>query len=183
MPMCAIAQSAVSLEMDDGCPSLIFNLPEINMHQFPTYRRTLACSILLISLLGVSACNMSPMASDTSTTNVSLSGANEVPATSSSGVGSMTANLDKQTNLFTWTVTYSGLSGPVTGAHFHGPAKRGENAGVALPLTGSLESPIRGTATLTGAQREAVVNGNWYINLHTAANPNGEIRGQIAMYP
>ena len=146
-------------------------------------RRALACGVLLASLLGLSACYTSPMSSNISTLNASLSGANEVPATTSSGMGSLTANLDKQTSLLNWTVTYSGLSGPVTGAHFHGPAKRGENAGIALPFTGSLESPVRGTATLTAAQVDAVMNGNWYVNLHTAANPNGEIRGQIALYP
>ena len=153
------------------------------MIQYPTHCRTLTSSVLLCSLLAISACNMSPMASNISTLSARLSGASEVPATSSNASGTLSANLDKQTSLLSWTVTYSGLSGPATGGHFHGPAKVGQNAGVALPFTGSLESPIRGTATLTAAQMDAVMNGNWYVNLHTAANPGGEIRGQVSPNP
>ena len=153
------------------------------MIHYRTHCRTLTCSVLLGSLLALSACNMSPMASNISTLNARLSGTSEVPAISSNGSGTLSANLDKQTSLLSWTVTYSGLSGPATGGHFHGPAKMGQNAGVALPFTGSLESPIRGTATLTPAQVDAVMNGNWYVNLHTAANPGGEIRGQLSLYP
>ena len=145
--------------------------------------RTLTSSVLLASLLAVSACNTSPMASNVSTLTARLSGANEVPAASSNGTGTLSANLDKKTSVLTWTVTYSGLSGPATAGHFHGPAPMGQNAGVALPFTGSLESPIRGTATLTPAQMDGVMNGNWYVNLHTAANPGGEIRGQVSLYP
>ncbi len=145
--------------------------------------RTLAHSVLLASLLALNACTMSPMAPNVSTLTARLSGANEVPAATSNGTGTLSANLDKKTSVLSWTVTYSGLSGPATGGHFHGPAKAGQNAGVALPFTGSLESPIRGTATLTPAQMDAVMNGNWYVNLHTAAHPAGEIRGQVALYP
>ena len=148
-----------------------------------THHRTLTHSIFLASVLAVSACNMSPMASNVSTLTARLSGANEVPPARSNGSGTLSANVDKNTNALSWTVTYSGLSGPVTAGHFHGPAKTGQNAGVALPLSGSLESPIRGTATLTPAQMDAVMNGNWYVNLHTSAHPDGEIRGQIALYP
>ncbi len=146
-------------------------------------RRTLTISVLLFSLLAISACNMSPMASNISTLNARLSGASEVPANNSNASGTLSANLNKQTSLLSWTVTYSGLSGPATGGHFHGPAKMGQNAGVALPFTGNLESPIRGTATLTSAQMEDVMNGNWYVNLHTAASPGGEIRGQVSLSP
>jgi hypothetical protein len=49
---------------------------------------------------------------------------------------------------------------------------------VALPFAGSLDSPIKGTATLTAAQSADLLAGKWYVNLHTAANGGGEIRGQ-----
>ena len=78
---------------------------------------------------------------------------------------------------------YSGLSGAVTAAHFHGPAIPGQNAGVALPLNGKLDSPLEGEATLTEAQAAQVMAGQWYINLHTAANPKGEVRGQLIISP
>lgn len=147
------------------------------------YSRTSTISILLASLLGLSACNMSPMASNVSSLSARLAGANEVPAINSDATGTMTANLDKQTRMLTWTVNYTSLSGPATAGHFHGPAAMGQNAGVALPFAGSLASPIRGSATLTDAQVTDLVNGRWYVNLHTAANPGGEIRGQVSLYP
>ncbi len=109
----------------------------------------------------------------------SLFGANEVPPVSGNANGMVETSLNKQTNVLTWTVTYSGLSGPATAGHFHGPALVGTSAGVALPLIGDLTSPIKGSATLTSVQSADLMAGLWYMNLHTAANPNGEIRGQL----
>ncbi|PNA11302.1 CHRD domain-containing protein, partial [Pseudomonas sp. MPR-R1B] len=78
--------------------------------------------------------------------------------------------------------TYSGLTGPVTAAHFHGPAKAGENAGVMVPVTAA-SSPFSGTATLDDAKAAGLEAGNLYFNIHTAANPKGEIRGQVERAP
>jgi hypothetical protein len=64
-------------------------------------------------------------------------------------------------------------------AHFHGPAPVGVNAGVIVPVKGSVASPIRGEATLTPEQSADLLAGKWYFNVHTAANPGGEIRGQV----
>ncbi len=111
------------------------------------------------------------------TMNIPLSGRNQVPPNTSPGTG--TGKVDLDGNVLKWSVTYSGLTGPVTAGHFHGPAAPGANAGVVLPFTGSLASPITGTATLTPAQLDQVKAGLWYINLHTAAHPGGEIRGQV----
>ena len=79
----------------------------------------------------------------------------------------------------TYTVTYKDLSGPATAAHFHGPAAAGANAGVVVPAAAPLASPIKGEATLTDAQAADLAAGRWYFNVHTAANPPGEIRGQV----
>lgn len=108
-----------------------------------------------------------------------LSAAKEVPPNSSAGTGVLQANFDKQTNMLTWTVTYSGLTGPVRAAHFHGPSTAGINTGVALGMNGSLDSPIKGSAVLTAAQSADLLAGKWYVNLHTAINVAGEIRGQV----
>lgn len=140
--------------------------------------RTLLSLGVIAAALSLSACG-SMMASNTTSLSAKLSGVNEVPANTSAGSGMLEANLDKQTNLLTWTVTYSGLTGPVKAGHFHGPAAAGANAGVALGFTGSVESPIKGSATLTAAQAADVMAGKWYVNLHTAANPGGEVRGQV----
>ena len=90
------------------------------------------------------------------------------------------ASFNKQTNVLTWTVTYSGLTDSVTGAHFHGPAMAGTNTGVVLGFSGNLFSPITESATLTATQAADLMAGKWYVNLHTEAHPQGEIRGQIA---
>jgi CHRD domain len=112
-----------------------------------------------------------------------LSGASEVPPVTTPGTGNATATLDTATKTLNWTVNYSGMSGPVTAAHIHGPAAPGANAGVLVPLTGNLASPIKGSATLTDAQISDLEAGQTYINLHTADNKGGEIRGQLQRSP
>jgi hypothetical protein len=101
------------------------------------------------------------------------------PGIASSGKGSATASLDTNTKTLTWTVDYSGLSGPATAAHIHGPADPGANAGIVVPFSGNLASPIKGSATLTDAQIAQLEAGKWYVNIHTEANKPGEIRGQL----
>jgi hypothetical protein len=108
-----------------------------------------------------------------------LNGAAETPPNDSKGTGSAKVNLDTTTKTLSWTVTYSGLSGPATMAHFHGPAPVGKAAGVAVPLVGDVSSPAKGSATLTDAQITQLKSGLWYVNVHTAAHPGGEIRGQV----
>jgi hypothetical protein len=101
------------------------------------------------------------------------------PGVASSGKGTATASLDTNTNTLTWTVDYSGLSGPATAAHIHGPADPGANAGIVVPFTGNLASPIKGSTKLTDAQIAQLEAGKWYVNIHTEANKPGEIRGQL----
>lgn len=107
-----------------------------------------------------------------------LKGSNEVPPNSSSGSGTAEATLDTDTKFLTYTITYSGLTGPAMGAHFHGPSEAGKNAGIVLPFK-TVQSPIQGTATLTDTQAADLLAGKWYTNVHTAANPGGELRGQM----
>jgi CHRD domain len=117
-----------------------------------------------------------PLSTSLSTT---LSGASEAPPVTTDATGTMQATLAAASNVLTWKVTYSGLSGPLTMAHFHGPAMPGQNAAVVVPMNSPLTSPMTGSATLTPGQAAEIMAGEWYVNLHTAANPNGEIRGQI----
>jgi len=107
-----------------------------------------------------------------------LDGASESPATTSKGTGTAKLAYDDGTKKLTYTVTYKGLSGDAVAAHFHGPADAGANGGVELPITVG-PSPIKGDATLTDAQAADLAAGKWYVNIHTAANPMGEIRGQV----
>jgi hypothetical protein len=104
----------------------------------------------------------------------------EVPPKDSAGTGTLTGTLNTETNEFTYHIEFSGLTGPVAAAHFHGPAAEGVNAKPQLPIKGTpITSPIDGKATLTAQQAKELVDGKWYFNLHTAANPGGEIRGQV----
>ena len=86
---------------------------------------------------------------------------------------------DAATKKMSWKLTYSGLTGPATAAHFHGPAEAGKNAGVALAIPNATSSPAEGSATLTDVQANDLMAGKYYVNVHTAANPDGEIRGQV----
>src|SRR6476619_2529208 len=105
-----------------------------------------------------------------------LSAAQEVPPNQSPGKGTAAITLDTATKTLSWTVNYSGLTGPATAAHIHGPAEPGKNASPTVPFQGAGVSPITGTATLTDAQVADLNGGRMYVNVHTAANPGGEIR-------
>ena len=110
---------------------------------------------------------------------VALKSASEVPPNTSGGSGTADVTYDTQTKQLKWKVSYSGLSGPATAAHFHGPAEPGKNAGVMIPIQNIATSPAEGSATLTDAQPADLMGGRLYVNVHTAANPGGEIRGQV----
>jgi hypothetical protein len=116
---------------------------------------------------------------ETVTLKADLKGSNEVPPNSSPASGKAEATLNTETKVLTWTVTYKDLTGPAVGAHFHGPSEPGKNAGIVVPFK-TMQSPIEGTATLTDAQMADLLAGKWYANIHTAANPGGELRGNMA---
>jgi CHRD domain len=112
---------------------------------------------------------------------VSLTGAQQVPALTTSGKGTAYLTWDPSTRVVTWHITYSGLSSAATMAHFHNGAS-GQNGPVVIWLTkkGSpVKSPINGKATLTADQAQQFAAGDWYINLHSKDHPGGEIRGQV----
>jgi hypothetical protein len=137
-------------------------------------RATLIAGVASVALAGCGMMSKSNVASFSGTMNA----ASEVPPNMTRGSGLAEAWLNRDTNVLKYKITYSGLSGPATAGHFHGPAAAGANAGVVLPFA-SAESPIEGQATLTPAQAADLLAGKWYANIHTAANPAGEIRGQM----
>jgi CHRD domain len=108
-----------------------------------------------------------------------LDSKSEVPPNASTATGTADIDYDPASKKLSWKVTYSGLSGPPTAAHFHGPAEAGKNGGVAVPIPNIASSPTEGSATLTDAQAADLSSGKYYVNIHTAANPGGEIRGQV----
>lgn len=150
-----------------------------------TVRRFALTTLVAAGAIAFTGCSMMDSSSSSSMAmpmmsnmmTVPLSPKNEVPPNASGGSG--TAKVELDGSVVKWTVTYEGMSGPVTAGHFHGPAPAGANAGVVIPFAGSMASPITGSATVTAAQIADMKAGLYYVNLHTAANPGGEIRGQV----
>ena len=105
-----------------------------------------------------------------------LKGSKEVPATDSSATGKANITYDDKSKKLSWVVTYSGLSGDPTAAHFHGPAAAGKNAGPVVDISGDIK---KGSAELTADQAADLKAGKWYLNIHTEKFPDGEIRGQV----
>ena len=133
------------------------------------------------------------------TFKANLSGPTEVPANTTTGTGTFTATLDTSTNVFTYDVTFSGLSSAVTLGHIHGPASSTATASPTINFatlagatftTGATSGTAHGSTTLVAATPiTATINGDslkkllfaglTYANIHTANNGGGEIRGQI----
>ncbi len=94
------------------------------------------------------------------------------------GKGSFTGTLTG--NKLVWVLVFSGLSGPASAAHIHmGKAGKAGNVVVPLCAGAKCKSGTHGTATLTPAVLKALTSHGTYVNVHTAKNPNGEIRGQV----
>lgn len=109
-----------------------------------------------------------------------LSGGQEVPAVATAASGEAQLRYDHRAQLLRWQVSHAGLSGPVTGAHIHGPAGPEQAAPPVIAFTGSLNAvTISGQARITPEQYIQLRSGQWYVNLHTARHPQGEVRGQL----
>ena len=122
------------------------------------------------------SCDKDDVVNSNVTYTATLSGAKEVPANSSTAAGTATLVFNKTTKMFTIAVVHSGLT--PTGGHIHKGAV-GTNGGVVFGFT-SLPSPISYTSVALTAEQEADLNaGLYYVNLHTAAFPGGEIRGNL----
>ncbi|WP_244814480.1 CHRD domain-containing protein [Caballeronia sp. Lep1P3] len=138
-------------------------------------RSPVVTAAFILALLGSNAAH-----ADTVALKANLQPSSEVPPRVSKGHGTLDATFDTDSKVLTWTATYADLSGPVTMAHFHGPAPVGQNAKVQVPVDKrALASPMKGRATLTEQQVADLMGGQWYFNIHTQENPTGEIRGQV----
>jgi CHRD domain len=137
----------------------------------------LQSSLAALACIAVLAFGSPSMAADVNL-KADLKGASEVPPVDSKGTGSMTATFDTASKKLSWKGSVTGLSGPATAAHFHS-AEAGKNGGVVVPIAGADKGSFEGSATLTDAQAEELMAGKWYVNVHTAANKGGEVRGQV----
>jgi len=140
---------------------------------------SIACKRLVIVALAAFLSTATSVYAQSVKFKANMDAAQEVPPNESKGKGTAELTYDPATKNLTWTITFDGLTGPAAAAHFHGPAEAGKNAGVALMIGPSPTSPAKGSATLTDAQAADLIAGRWYVNIHTAANKAGEIRGQV----
>lgn len=121
---------------------------------------------------------------------IQMTGSQEVPAVTTAAVGTIQANYSQFTKILTYKITWSGLSGNATAAHIHGTGGPGIVAGVlqnfdqtgnTFPKTAS--GTYSSSLVVDGVKilEEPILAGEYYINIHTAANPTGEIRGQLVL--
>ncbi|MEO7997841.1 MAG: CHRD domain-containing protein [Gemmatimonadaceae bacterium] len=133
------------------------------------------------------------------TFKATMNGAGEVPVNATTGTGTFTATLDTSTNVFTYDLTFTGLTSNVNNGHIHGPAAVGVNSGTTINFNtlagatfgfGAQAGTGHGTIVLNaGTQVTTTINGDslkkllfaglTYANIHTVNNAGGEIRGQI----
>ena len=139
-------------------------------------------TILRSSLAALACIAVLAFASPSMAANVNLKAdlksASEVPPVDSKGTGLVTATFDTASKKLSWKGSVTGLSGSATAAHFHS-GEAGKNGGVVVPIAGADRGSFEGSATLTDAQAEELMAGKWYVNVHTAANKGGELRGQV----
>ena len=142
-----------------------------------TILRGAAAGVFALALAGCAQMGMGN--SGMETYRATLSGMQEVPPALTAGTGTAEVTVNTTTMAMTYTVTYSGLTGPATAGHIHGPAPAGANAGVKVPFASVAQSPATGSGTLNAEQYADLKAGRYYVNIHTARNPGGEIRGQL----
>jgi hypothetical protein len=143
-------------------------------------RRMLVAALVAVTALGATSVAIGH-AAKTTKVKAALNAGQETPKPKGTKVGAsglFTATLDGTT--LKWRLTFKQLSGPATAAHIH-MAPRRKPGPVIVPLCGPCTSPVAGTATLTMAQAATLKKGGLYVNVHTAKNAGGEIRGQITI--
>lgn len=143
----------------------------------------IAFSLLIMVVIAISSCSKSSTtATATSVTfTATLNGASETPPNASAATGSATFTYTVATKILSGTITFSGITTATTVAHIHlGAVGVAGNPVFTIEASGPFTSPITySTPALTAAQYADLLAGNYYVNIHSTAFPNGEIRGQL----
>jgi len=165
-------------------------------------KREFALCLCILSSAMVAACDSSTDVTSAVQYGATLNGASEKPnATTSTGTGVFSAQIHPVDKTLSYSLSWTGLTGTIVGAHIHGPSDANGTANVlvnfqALPAgstnqaittgatgaaSGNVDLKLAVTATVSGDSLLKLFEaGQLYVNVHTAANPGGEIRGQIA---
>jgi len=128
--------------------------------------------MLRLSLTLLGAALLAPTLAAQSLLRATLDGTQEVPAVVTDAGGWCNITLDTTTGVATYDLRTFGLSG--TAAHFHDAA-----GGIEVVLMGGPVNWSGSSLPLSAGQMADMQAGDWYVNVHTAANPNGEIRGNF----
>ena len=151
------------------------------------YKLTVLFSLLASVFIVFNSCKPEDLISPKTTylkRDIIMSGAQETPAVPSTSIGLLNVSYNKVTKVLSYDFTWSGLSGPVTAGHIHGLAPTGYAAGVVQGFSGlsaTTSGTYSGSLVVDGTRvkEEDLLNGLYYVNIHTALYPGGEIRGQI----
>ncbi len=150
-------------------------------------KRTMLLSAAFLLLTTLTACDKDDDEDDNivQKTGLPISGDQEVPARVTSASGTLDVSYDKSARVLSYTVNWQNLSAAPSGSHIHGPAPRGANAGIKHDFYAQFPKTVSGTYSGTVAvdgmdiKEDSLLNGFYYVNIHTPTNPGGEIRGQI----
>ena len=158
------------------------------MKTFRLFNKAFLAATALASAILITSCEKDSVDDDDDIFTVSgnASGSQEVPPVTTAGTATLTGTYNSDNNRLDYTINWSGLSGPVTVAHFHGPAAIGITAGPIVDIiitANGVSGTAAGSATLTADQESYLLTGNLYYNIHTAAHVDGEIRSQVVATP
>jgi hypothetical protein len=163
---------------------LIFNL-NTNSMRLPKLTAFFIC----LSILFLTSCNDTDELEDENIyygKALPMSSSQETPPFTSTATGSIDANYNRLTRTLSYKITFSGLSGNATAAHIHGLGEPGVMAGVLQtfsPFPAATSGTYSGSLLIDGVKftEEYLLGGRYYMNIHTAAKPGGEIRGQLVL--
>lgn len=150
-----------------------------------TLKLLLSAAMVTASLCLISCGKDHPDVRVVSRTGLLLSPGQEVPAKTAPSTGTADVSYNKDTKMLTYTLNWKDLTGVPTGAHIHGTARRGVNAGVKHDFTSLIPKTVSGTFSNSvmvdgvAIREDSLLRGAYYFNIHTELNPGGEIRGQI----
>ncbi len=135
------------------------------------------------ALAALAAAGFAPAAStDSYTFTVKLVPKGEVPASKGAAGAKGTFKATYVENAtgakLSWRLTFSGLTGKAMAAHIH-KGKPGTSGPVVVPLCGPCKNGQKGSVQISKAVVKDLESADAYVNVHTAKNPGGEIRGQV----
>lgn len=145
-------------------------------------------AVMTLGVITFSACNKDDDNKDDNIVEkkgIIMNGEQQVPAKAVTATGTADVSYNKSTKVLSFTINWTGLSGEPTGSHIHGTAARGANAPVKFDFFDAISKTTSGsyssTANVDGVKikEDSLLAGFYYFNIHTVANPAGEIRGQI----